>query len=458
MKYLRKTLLSFFVFMLFICIFFNVSIVPVNAQQRYSIKDSYDRVSKALEDLRKLKFRKPVPYNIKSRDYLKKLITDLLNQEMPPEKFKIYDRTLKIFGFVPESFKTRDFVINLYTSEVAGLYDYRTQSLMIMKEQTANPQAALMQAYGMSTGDILLIHEMQHALQDQYFNLKKLLEDVKKNNNDDYEFAVQALIEGDATSVMMLYAMSSMGSGLGVDMSQFIDLSTVGEMIADNAAFSAGSSPIFQTAPLYYRSTMLFPYINGMAFVESLRQRGGWAMVNAAFKNPPRSTEQVLHPEKYFQKDEPAAVQWTELPHSIGGWRMIEQNTCGELIISVMFENMLPDGMDYKIPSAGWGGDRYRIYEKGGKHFLVWYTVWDRNQDANEFLQYYINLLKRKYPSVVWTNTTPRKAYLGRVGEDHVYIAINGKDVLVIEKCPPELTQAILKIAWYVNKSQWTPK
>jgi hypothetical protein len=141
------------------------------------------------------------------------------------------------------------------------------------------------------------------------------------------------------------------------------------------------------------------------------------------------------------------------MPDFIGGWKMLEENTCGEFITRTLFEKFMPQS-NFTSIAEGWGGDRFRIYEKGKENFLMWYTTWDREQDAKEFLKSYLELLKVKYPGLTWTKTSPNKAYLGRVGTDHVYMAINGKDVLLIEKCPPELTQAILKIGWYVKKTK----
>jgi hypothetical protein len=411
---------------------FALSIPRCNAQAAdYSIKKSYDKVSKDLTRIRGLKFKKAVPYSIKSKEYLRKYLITAIKEEMTDAKLKSFDTTLKVFGFVPKDFQTFNFMINLYTDEVAGLYDYKTHSLMLMEGKTEAKgmepgQEQMMAMYGLEVGDILLIHEMQHSLQDQYFNLMKMLKDIKKAKNDDKENALQALLEGDATYIMMVFMFDAMSGGSGVDMSEFLDMELVKNMSGD---LSMKGGPNFAKAPLYFKKAMLFPYLDGMVFVEKLKKKGGWAAVNKAYTDLPQSTEQILHPERYILRDPPIAVSWTEMPDFIGGWKMLEENTCGEFITRT-------------------------LYEKGKENFLMWYTTWDREQDAKEFLKSYLELLKVKYPGLTWTKTSPNKAYLGRVGTDHVYMAINGKDVLLIEKCPPELTQAILKIGWYVKKTK----
>ena len=447
--------------LLLILISFLLTITPVNAKVTgdYSIKKSYKRVSDSLVRVRGLQFKKTIPYSMKSKTFLRKFIMKALKEELPGEKFKAFDITLKKFGFLPENFDTWNFIINLYTSEVAGLYDYRTKQLMLMKEQTNIPgmaqQEAMLRQYGISVGDILLIHEMQHGLQDQYFDLAKMLKRAKVKKSDDCENAVLAVIEGDATMVMMLYMMDSIGKNYGMDLTQFMDLSQMKDMMADMPMQGGGNA--LQNAPLYFKRTMLFPYLDGMVFVDNLKKRGGWTMVNNAFKNPPRSTEQILHAQRYHLKDEPVMLQWTKLPKTLGGWKMITQNTCGELIVKILFEKFMPEA-DYKSIAKGWGGDRYRIYKKGNKAFLIWFTNWDRDQDAKEFMKYYLELLKKKYPAVKWTKTIPNKAYLGKLPTGYyVYLAINGDDVLAIETFPQKFGKQLMKEGWLVSrkKMQW---
>jgi len=229
----------------------------------YSIEQRYDKVSKELVKIRGLKFKHKVPYSLRSKDYLRKFLVKSLKKELAGAKFKAYDITLKKFGFVPANFDTWNFLINLYTSEVAGLYDYNTHSMFLMKGKTSLPgmakQEALMSQYGVSTGDVLLSHEMTHALQDQYFNLKKLIGNAKKMQNDDCENALLAVIEGDATVTMTYYMINTMGNSMGIDMSQMIDLSSMRDMMGEFSSHSGSKQ--FANAPLFFKRSMLFPYL-----------------------------------------------------------------------------------------------------------------------------------------------------------------------------------------------------
>lgn len=444
------------IFLLSIAIMPELTSAKEASGSGYSIEQRYDDVSKRLVKIRGLKFKRKVPYSLKSKEYLRKFLIKSLKKELSGAKFKAYDISLKKFGFVPANFDTWNFLINLYTSEVAGLYDYNTHSMFLMKGKTSLPgmakQEALLNQHGVSTGDVLLCHEMTHALQDQYFDLKKLIVNAQKMHNDDYENALLAVIEGDATVTMTYYMLNTMGSSMGMDMSQFIDLSSMRETMGE-FSLQSGSKQ-FANAPLFFKRSLLFPYLDGMVFVETLKKKGGWAMVNNAFRKPPRSTEQILHTERYFMKDQPILISWTKLPKNIGAWKCVTDNSCGEFVTRTLFEHFLPN-YDFVSIAEGWGGDRYRIYEKGNKSFLVWYTTWDRKQDAKEFMQYYLKLLKKKYSNLVWTRTTPKKAYLGRIGKNNVYLGISGKSVVVMEDVPPSLMGKLLKQAWYVKMRRW---
>lgn len=441
--------------LLMLFVFAFISNSPAKAKEAvggYSIEKSYKRVSEALEKVRHLRFKKAIPYSVKDKTFLLSFLVKELRSELSNEKFNAYDLALKQFGFIPKNFKTWDFLLNLYTSEVAGLYDYKTGQLMLMSEQVKVPGAEQLQQYKISVGDVLLIHEMQHGIQDQYFNLKKMLTDVKKHNSDDRESAALALIEGDATLVMMNYMLETLGQSFGMDMGSLVDMSQMKDMMTDMPMGGAGGSGL-QNAPLYFKRTMLFSYMDGMVFVDALKKKGGWNEVNKAFRNPPRSTEQIMHPQRYFMGDEPIMIEWTKLSKTIGDWKMQAQNTCGEMIIKTMFENLLPDS-DFRSIAEGWGGDRYRIYKSGDKTFLVWFTVWDRQQDARQFMRYYVELLKKKYPAVKWTQTIPQKAYLGKVGEDYVYAAINGEDALILEGVPGTYAKQLMTEGWLVNRKK----
>jgi len=213
--------------------------------------------------------------------------------------------------------------------------------------------------------------------------------------------------------------------------------------------FASGKT--FRTAPPVFRETMLFGYLKGMVFVLHLTNEGEWASVDRAFKNPPVSTEQILHPEKYLNDvDAPVAIDLPELSDVVGDdWNELGRNVLGELQISILLRKHWGPRA-----AAGWDGDRYAVFRgPDGQLGLVWFTTWDTAEDANEFAGAYARYVRGRIggedtrsaardesapPSV------PEHVRLERQGR--VYDLIRGNnDVIAVEGFSASLSQRILE-------------
>ena len=107
-------------------------------------------------------------------------------------------------------------------------------------------------------------------------------------------------------------------------------------------------------------------------------QRGGWDAMKAAWSRPPASTEQVLHPEKYFAGEAPQRV---DIAYQPPGGKLLNEGVLGEMLV----RTLLGEGSD--AAAAGWGGDRFRVWDVGGKSLLAWRSAWDSPADLQEFRQ-----------------------------------------------------------------------
>jgi hypothetical protein len=143
-----------------------------------------------------------------------------------------------------------------------------------------------------------------------------------------------------------------------------------------------------RTPPIIVESAN-FPYDAGVGFVNALYEQGGNAAVDAAFIDPPRSTEQVIHPERYLERDAPTAVRLPDLSETLGGgWRELSEDTLGEFGIIVLLTGPENGGEAFEaaLPkAAGWDGDRYALYAHDGREVLLWRSVWDSAKDARQF-------------------------------------------------------------------------
>jgi hypothetical protein len=220
-------------------------------------------------------------------------------------------------------------------------------------------------------------HEFTHVLQDQNYDLETLLSDDTCKADSEYCAAVTALVEGDATLSEQVWFLAN---GTEQDRTEITNF------------YNSFKSPVYDSAPAYMKTDFIFPYSQGFEFVYSLYNSGKWDAVNAAYANPPVSTEQILHPEKY-PDDVPAKVTVADVTAALGpGWSEYDRNAMGEwytyLILSSGQEAKfrLADE-DAKQASAGWGGDTYLflLKENSTDTAFVWLSTWDSQKDSNEF-------------------------------------------------------------------------
>jgi hypothetical protein len=232
--------------------------------------------------------------------------------------------------------------------------------------------------------DSLLIHEFVHALQDQHFDLMKLL--VVRPYSFDRTEAVFAIIEGDAMNVQRR---AEEGDAYG---RRFL------EDIArqETARFSQYRTQVGRWFPPLLIETFIFRYRDGTRFVEAVRRRGGERAVDQLFLHPPASSEQILHPDKYFQREAPRDVRVDEDGFTGNGWRISSSTSVGEigvrgLLLAGVSEQEAARG------ASGWGGDRAYLFERDKDSTLfVWKTMWDRREDAEEFFRAYNALQRRR--------------------------------------------------------------
>lgn len=232
--------------------------------------------------------------------------------------------------------------------------------------------------------DSLLTHEFTHALQDQHFDLMKLV--MVQPYNFDRTEALFAVIEGDAMNVQRraeegdAYARKTLEEIMRQEDARFGD-------------YRAEMNALF---PRLLTETFIFRYRDGARFIESVRRSRGVRGVNELFTRPPASSEQILHPEKYAQNESPREIQLDETAFATSGWSSVASTPLGEIGV----RGLLLEGVSEKDAaraSAGWSGDRAYLFERaGGTPLFVWKTAWDKLADAEEFFSAYNALQRRR--------------------------------------------------------------
>jgi hypothetical protein len=229
----------------------------------------------------------------------------------------------------------------------------------------------------------LLTHELTHALQDQHFDLMNLL--LVRPYNFDRTESLFAIIEGDAMNVQRRAEEGELYGRRPLDEITKQERDRFGEYRKEVGVFF----------PPLLTETFIFRYREGARFVEAVRRSRGERGVDALFQNPPASTEQILHPEKYEAGEAPRDVQLGEEAFAASGWQSVTSTPLGEIGVRGLLMAGITE-KDATRAAAGWGGDRAFLFERAGHvPLFVWKTVWDRPVDAEEFYNAYNSLRGR---------------------------------------------------------------
>ena len=382
--------------------------------------ESADQVLLDVARIRQLQPKKPIAKGLKSRRQIESYIRGQLEENYPPEDVLAEQKLLIKLGVIPDNTDLGELIVELYTEQIAGLYDFESSKFYIADWIPLEIQKPVM------------AHELTHALQDQHFDLSDLLQPEK--NNDDAMLAKAALVEGEGFAVMLQYVLDNLGTS-------FLDIPDIVELSRTNLEMTAEQYQVLTNAPDYLRESLLFPYVYGARFMQTYVRRHGWKNASSLYKEVPESTEQILHPEKYMNaRDVPVSV---DSPGSfqplVDGWDPIYRNVLGEFSLMLLLKQFIEQSAAERA-SAGWGGDMVELYEAGdGRLTLFLRSVWDSDQDAREFFDAYRSVIEEKYPGARLLPSTqlPNPGEFGQSAwetrQDKIQLRWEGTQVDVIE-------------------------
>ncbi len=330
-------------------------------------KGQREAVEKQVTEIRGLEFKEPVDYQVLNRKEIKATISGKLAEVFSVEEFRHMADAMAAIGLLPANYPLRGKYIDLLGEQVAAFYDQHQHKLVMYEDATLDN----------AQNRVVLAHELTHALQDQHFGLKKLPLEIK--TNDDRASAASALVEGDATLVMSEFMLKNMSKQMFKD-----------SMVA---SFTQNMKQL-ETAPRFLREMLVFPYLRGQEFCAAIYGLGGYEAVSAAYAQPPTSTAQILHPQKYLAtpREEPIEITWADT--KVKGEAPIGDNVVGEMGTRILFTEWL-DAATGEKAGAGWRGDRYLYF--GGGEALIWKTVWGSAEEAAEFFQAEQKMLTKRH-------------------------------------------------------------
>lgn len=378
-------------------------------------KEEMKNIARKTSEIRKLEPTSEIAYDILNSEQISNFLNTKIDEIYTEKFFKKQNKVFKKFGLIPEDYDLKNETLKLLSGQVAAFFEPDSNKMFFSKE------------WAKQKDKTVISHEYVHKLQHDNFNLAKAMSKAQSSNEDE-AMAIQALIEGDATLVMLFYQFSTLFGGIEKMPSlSFTQLLPLVEMAM------ASEFPEVNSAPDYIKFGFLFPYIQGMDFVNFFHGKGGFEEVNKVFKNFPVSTEQILHPEKY-PLEKP-----TEIPSKMKiltqDFELSEvyENTLGEFNIFLLLKNGNSDSKA-KTASEGWNGDKYFVLEKVEKVILTWETVWDSEEDAFEFFTAIASNFESRYkePTTILkvgkvSGFKGKNSFLIKIEKDKVFV-IDGFD------------------------------
>ena len=334
---------------------------------------------KDAEQIRGLKRKKEIPCKVQNIDEVKKFLLKTITEKTPTQKMEMEEFVFKTLGMLPEDFDYKKGLIDFYASQAGGYYNPEKKEFVM---------AAWMPGMLQTT---VAVHELTHALQDQYYDLEAFT-DLEKFTTDEL-LARSALIEGDATAVMTDYTRRLLGQK-GIANDKNVD----GVMLQNAIGFSVMAGNV--SVPRGLQMLLFFPYTSGLRFVHQVLNRSGYKGLDSVFNRVPLSTREILHPEDYFQRKEWRGDFSMDLLLEKRGKKkeaLLYRDVLGEFFISVLLQSLGENGAKAAQSAAGWKSDHLLVFsEATGKKEVFWVIEWDTVPDLKEFYASYSAGLKRR--------------------------------------------------------------
>ena len=341
-------------------------------------------------DIRDLAAADIGPPELITREELDRRLTARFEQDYPPEDAAADNVLLQGLGLLTADEDVAALQLQLLTGGVAGYYDPDAQAMVVVTDTGLTPEAQVTYA-----------HEYTHALQDSAFGMDTL--DLQRRGDDDGALAGLSLVEGDATTTMVLWAIDSLSPEevLGISQTPLPDTTGV---------------------PAWMIRQQEFPYLAGTDFTSRLYATGGFGAVDEAWADPPISTEQILHYRAYTDDEQPIAVEDMGPDLAARGVTVVQATTLGEAMIGIWLDALGMDQTDADAAAAGWGGDRiWAVTASDGSVGVVLRIAWDVAVDADQFASAY----ERVSPSL------PVIGRLDRVSDTEVIVTQGSTQALV---------------------------
>lgn len=413
----------------FACVLAMAAAAPLHVLAQTPTADlepALDRIARETAAIRELPPLDDIDDVLLTQDELVAMMPGLLATDIDPEEIVAESRALAALGLIPPDLDLLDLMTRLLGEQAAGFYDPLTDEMIVVAQGDFDAE------------EYFYSHEVVHALQDAHLDPADLMEETDNDNSDEVQ-ARLALYEGDAVSASDSYLANHPDLGLAL------------------LRESAGNFTEIDQAPGAISALLIFPYLEGPKFVDRLRAEGGWDAVDAAYLDLPTSTEQILHPTKYIDRDNPVSVPLPNLDDALGAsWESVFASSLGELQVALLLADFAPGESvnlytgEIAFPeaarnaAAGWDGDHFALWEggEGGDEVLIWRSAWDTPQDARAFSRALAQFNESRWDGVFNGESPDDVALI--TDEIAARIVLRGQEVFFVQSPTLPLTDAAL--------------
>jgi hypothetical protein len=283
------------------------------------------------------------------------------------------------------------------------------------------------------TGEMILAHELTHALQDQHFHIERMMDAVK--DNDDRDLALKALAEGDATL-----------SGFGY-VNGNLDNTTLNTILQRLAGLPATLAAQSGKVPLGLSAPLVFQYYDGARFVAYGYRRGGWSAVDETYQDPPRTSFQIMHPERYFDHSfTPSKVVLSGYQPILKDWLKADDDTYGAFLMQIILRRGLGDEAAEVALADQWIADRMIVLRRGNSLTILWLAGFSGESSARQFAKVYASILDRIPAAQPFRIATKDNLVLVAIGEGSEQFDGFAPAVWKASSVMPELSSATLMV------------
>jgi hypothetical protein len=397
--------------------------------------------------------KREVKRQLVSRDQVEAYVTEHTSEDEDAKRLRRSELVLKKFGLLPRDFDLGKFLVVLLKEQVAGYYDPKTRTVNLLDWLGADQQKPV------------LAHELTHALQDQSFNLEKYMKPAdadlarKKEitaqdiENDEVSTTRQAVVEGQAMVVLVDYMLEPMGLALK-------DSPQVVQALKDGMLVGTADAVQFRNAPIYMKEALTFPYRYGIDFIADLLIKGGKDKAFAElFRNPPRTTRQIMEPQTYLAGERLEPMNVPDFRQVFKNYDRFDVGAVGEFDVAVLVDQYAGAQISNRLYPHWRGGYYYAVRSKGDPAAplgLLYASRWSNPEKAANFAAIYATALGKRYqhvhdalqdgkepaiPTEALDHLTGKRAWLTEDGA--VVINVQGDTVVVTESLDQTTTESL---------------